>query len=93
MNGLNGFEIERVLRQLSLPDPEPSASKRHCIYQSLVTSQRENGTNNSSVASIEDAMAPVSYATRRAEFERRRAGLNLAFTFARTSSFLRQSDF
>lgn len=79
--GLTGFEIGKLIERMNLPDPEPSASKRHRIYQSLLASQQSTHSSEDAMAFIEEAMAPVSYTTRRNVFESRRAALNLGLAF------------
>ena len=79
--GLTGFEIGKLIERLNLPDPEPSASKRHRIYKSLFAQQQSTTSSDSIIAFVEEAMAPVSYTTRRLSFETRRAQLNLALAF------------
>jgi hypothetical protein len=44
--GLTGSEIGRLLRQLQIADPEPSATKRHRLFAALNARQHRDRCGN-----------------------------------------------
>lgn len=74
--GLTGSEIGQLLMVAKAPDPTPTATKRHRIYNSLAQKQNDTQSANSTVAFITRAMAPVSHRDDPKRFASRQQDLN-----------------
>jgi uncharacterized protein (TIGR02391 family) len=74
-HGLTGREIDALLVQVRVPQVEGS-SKRVRLAHSLLARQTRDGAANCLVAFVNQAMAPVAYATRPQVFSRRCDDLN-----------------
>jgi uncharacterized protein (TIGR02391 family) len=79
--GLTGGEIGEVLRQLGIPDPFPTMTKRKRLHAALSERQRTDGCGNYVVAFIHKSMEPVRYVSNRELFDTRRHGLNDVLVF------------
>ena len=80
--GLTGSEIGRYLDSCSIPDPDPSITKRHRLFQALRAKQEVDRCANGVLAFVEHVMDPVSYVGRTSEFESRRSALNAVLAFS-----------
>ena len=80
--GLTGSEIGRYLDSCSIPDPDPSITKRHRLFQALRAKQEVDRCANGVLAFVEHVMDPVSYVGRTSEFEIRRSALNAVLAFS-----------
>ena len=74
--GLTGNEIGHLLRVVKAPDPTPTATKRHRLYNGLAQKQNNTQSANSTVAFIVRAMAPVTNRNNPRNFTRRQQDLN-----------------
>jgi uncharacterized protein (TIGR02391 family) len=81
-SGLTGGEIGQLLARCRIDDPHPTLTKRHRLYEALRARQATDGSRNSVIAFVKQAMAPVRYVDNRELFEHRREGLNAALGFA-----------
>ena len=80
--GLTGSEIGRYLDSCSIPDPHPSITKRHRVFQALRAKQEADRCANGVLAFVKHVMDPVSYVGRTSEFEIRRSALNAVLAFS-----------
>lgn len=80
--GLTGNEIGRILSDLRVEDPMPTATKRHRLHQALLTRQRRDGCGNVVASFVQRAMDPVRYTGDAASFEAKRQELNSVLAFA-----------
>ena len=71
-SGLTGSEISKYLRERNIPDPYPSITKRHRLYEALARQQRADACANSVLRFITHAVNPVRHTTSRDVFEARR---------------------
>lgn len=74
--GMTGGEIAHLLGVVKAPDPTPTATKRHRLYNALAQKQNATRSANSAVAFITQAMAPVRYRDDPRLFTLRQADLN-----------------
>jgi hypothetical protein len=74
--GLTGSEIGSILARLSIPDPMPTMTKRHRLFQALAERQGQTHSGNIVGAFIQEAMKPVRYIGNRVLFDSRRDALN-----------------
>ena len=79
--GLTESEIARLLRQVGIADPEPSATKRHRLFAALKARQSQDRCGNNVASFIQAAMEPVRYTSNRAAFDSRYYELNQALAF------------
>jgi len=70
--GLTGSEIGSILARLGIPDPMPTMTKRHRLYEALAKRQAQFRSGNIVGAFIEEAMNPVRYTGNRVLFDSRR---------------------
>jgi len=80
--GLTGAEIGRILRDLSIEDPQPTITKRHRLYEALLARQRRDNCGNAVAAFIHRAMDPVRYTNSADYYESKRQELNQVLAFA-----------
>lgn len=81
-SGLAGSEIGRILRDLNIHDPQPTMTKRHRLYDALLTRQRRDKCGNAVAALICRAMDPVRYTGSPEYFESKRQELNQVLAFS-----------
>lgn len=81
-SGLTGSEIDRLLRQLRIADPDPSATKRIRLYGALSSRQSTDRSGNKVAEFIQAAMNPVRYRSNPELFEEKRSELNTILAFA-----------
>lgn len=81
-HGLTGAEIGRLLTQLKIDDSQPSATKRHRLFEALNSQQEKITSGNIVGAFIQEAMNPVRYIDKSEIFNMRRDELNVALSFA-----------
>lgn len=81
-DGLTNPEIEHLLREIGIPDPNPTMTKWKRLYNAFVEFQNDRQFGNHVIVFIKRAMAPVQYTVRRQLFEQRREELNLVLAFS-----------
>lgn len=81
-SGLTGSEIGRYLRECGIPDPIPSFTKRHRLYEALRIKQQQDRCSNNLIAFIKKVMSPVLYHKTPEDYVRFRNGLNVPLAFA-----------
>jgi uncharacterized protein (TIGR02391 family) len=79
--GLTGSEIGSILVRLGVPDPMPTTTKRHRLFQALAERQLQNHSGNIVGAFIQEAMNPVRYTGNHVLFDSRRDALNTILAF------------
>ncbi len=79
--GLKGFEISKLLRDLSIADTMPGITKRHRLYEALRSKQQQDRCGNNVVALIQRAMDPIRFTNRAAAYESKRQELNQVLAF------------
>jgi uncharacterized protein (TIGR02391 family) len=79
--GLTGSEIGRYLSECNIPDPLPSYTKRHRLYEALRAKQRQDGCANNVFAFIKKVMNPVLYHANPDYYGSFRSRLNTPFAF------------
>jgi len=79
--GLTGSEIGSILSQLGIPDPMPTMTKRHRLFQALAEHQEQTHSGNIVCAFVQEAMNPVRYTSNRMLFDSRRDTLNTILAF------------
>jgi uncharacterized protein (TIGR02391 family) len=80
--GLTGSQIGRTLAQARIPDPTPSATKRHRLAAALEQKQTKDGAGNCVIAFITVAMGVGNYVREPSRFEELRELLNPALSLA-----------
>jgi uncharacterized protein (TIGR02391 family) len=80
--GLTGSEIGRYLKQCGINDPLPNFTKRHRLYEALLSRQRQDGCANNVLAFIKKVMNPVLYHKSPDYYARFREQLNIPLAFA-----------
>jgi len=79
--GLTGSEIGTILARLGVPDPMPTMTKRHRLFETLAKRQVQIHSGNVVGAFIQEAMNPVLYTGNRVLFDSRRNALNAILAF------------
>ena len=79
--GLTGSEIGTILARLGIPDPMPTMTKRHRLFDALAKRQAQTRSGNIVGAFIQEAMNPVRYTGSRVLFDSRRDALNTILAF------------
>ncbi len=79
--GLTGSEIGSILARLSIPDPMPTMTKRHRLFEALSKREAQTRSGNIVGAFIQEAMNPVRYTVNRVLFDSRRNTLNTILAF------------
>ncbi len=79
--GLTGSEIGTILARLGIPDPMPTMTKRHRLFEALTERQAQTRSGNVVGALIQEAMNPVRYVSNRVLFDSRRNALNTILAF------------
>lgn len=74
--GLTGTEIAQRLAEARVPDTDPGITKRHRIYNALVTRQNRDQAGNCVIAFITVAMKPVRFRDDPAQRSYLQDGLN-----------------
>jgi hypothetical protein len=82
--GLTGTEIGSILARLGIPDPMPTMTKRHRLFEALAEHQVQSRSGNVVGAFIQEAMNPVQYTGNRVLFDSRRDALNSILAFCGT---------
>lgn len=80
--GLTGSEIGRYLRECGIPDPDPSLTKRHRLYNALAAKQLTDHCANNILAFITNVMNPVRHVGANDYFESQRGKLNSVLAFS-----------
>ena len=80
-DGLTGSEIGHLLATCRIPDPSPDMTKRHRLYNALVSSQNAHQDRTHVLAFIRKSMKPELYARQPERYEPMRANLNRALAF------------
>jgi len=80
--GLTGREINALLLEVGVGDPEPTESKRHRLRAALSLCQARDGHGGLVAAFIVAAMQPARYLRATAAFHDRRAALNRVLSLA-----------
>lgn len=83
-DGLTGFEIAKLLKQVEIQDSEIS-TKKHRLFDALKKRQDRDKCGNLIVAFIQAAMDPVRYIRKNNLFHDRRHLLNKILSFASLS--------
>jgi uncharacterized protein (TIGR02391 family) len=81
-NGLTGTEIEYVLRELGISDPNPSMTKWKRLFNAFAEAQNKHQVGNHLVLFINKAMSPARYTSKPDLFAWRQDGLNVALAFS-----------
>lgn len=81
-NGLTGYEIEHILREICIADPTPAMTKWKRLFNALAQAQKNYSAGNHVIQFVNKAMAPPRYASAPEIFSRRQDGLNVALSFA-----------
>jgi uncharacterized protein (TIGR02391 family) len=79
--GLTGSEIERLLRQARIPDPDPANTKWKRLFNALASEQTRVRAATPILNFIHHAMAPARYAGKPLVFEERRVRINVTLAF------------
>jgi uncharacterized protein (TIGR02391 family) len=80
-SGLSGSEISQLLQSCSIPDPNPTQTKRYRLFEALSQQQVRDGCGNHVVAFIHAAMSPIRYTREGELFESRRSQPNQVLSF------------
>lgn len=80
--GLTGSEIQHLLESCQMADPTPGMTKRHRLYNALVTSQNTKKNRTPILAFIRKTMKPARFIRTPGRFEPMRANLNMALSFS-----------
>jgi uncharacterized protein (TIGR02391 family) len=80
--GLTGSEILHLLQTAKIIDVDPTATKRHRLYNAFVTCQNTMHDRRHILAFVRNAMKPEQYARCPERYEPMRANLNGALAFA-----------
>jgi len=80
-NGLSGSEISRTLQDCSIPDVQPSITKRHRLFEALSQKQNEDRYANNVFAYLKYLLSPSRYLNNPALFEERRSQINEVLIF------------
>jgi len=75
-HGLTGSEIERLLRQAKIQDPDPTMTKWKRLYNALAARQNRDANADRVFAFTRLALDPARYVGQHAVFEERRATVN-----------------
>lgn len=81
-NGLTGNEIEYILAELKIQDPNPSMTKWKRLFNAFAEAQNKHQVGNHLVLFINKAMSPARYTSKPELFAWRQDGLNIALAFA-----------
>src|SRR5579864_6930602 len=81
-NGLKGTEIGYILREIGVPDPDPSLTKWKRLFNALGEAQNKYQVGNHLIMLVNRAMAPARYTDTPEAFHWRQDGLNVALAFA-----------
>jgi uncharacterized protein (TIGR02391 family) len=79
--GLTGSEMGTMLARLGIPDPMPTMTKRHRLFEALAKRQAQTCSGNAVGAFIQEAMNPVRYTDEHVLFDSRRNALNIILAF------------
>lgn len=80
--GLSGSEIGFLLKDCSIPDPDPSNTKWKRLYNAFADFQNSRRFGNHVIVFINKAMNPVQYTGSPERFEARRTELNSVLAFS-----------
>jgi uncharacterized protein (TIGR02391 family) len=80
--GFTGSEIDRYLDECNIPNPFPTLTKRHRIFEALKAKQAADSCGNNIAAFIQHSMNPVRHHDAREWFEDTRSKLNHVLAFA-----------
>lgn len=75
-HGLTGSELERILRQIKVADPDPGITKWQRLFNALTATQNRDRSGDRVFAFIGAAMDPARYVGEHHKFEARRTGVN-----------------
>jgi uncharacterized protein (TIGR02391 family) len=79
--GLTGSEMGSILARLGIPDPMPTITKRHRLFEALAKRQAQTRSGSVVGAFIQEVMNPVRYTDNRVLFDSRRHDLNTILAF------------
>jgi uncharacterized protein (TIGR02391 family) len=80
--GLTGSEIGFLLKQVGMPDPDPTLTKWKRLYNAFIVFQNERHFGNHVVVFINKALNPVQYTSNPETFASRRDQLNAVLAFS-----------
>jgi hypothetical protein len=75
-HGLTGSELERILRQVGVPDTDPGITKWQRLYNALAARQNTDQSADRVFAFVRTALEPARYVGEHHKFEARRTGTN-----------------
>lgn len=75
-HGLTGSQIGIILREIELPDPDPSLTKWKRLYNALANAQNEHKLGNHLIQFINHAMNPVRFTSAPENFSWLQENLN-----------------
>ncbi len=81
-DGLTGQEIEYLLRDCRIYDPDPGMTKWKRLFNAFVATQNAKKVGNHVVMFINRAMNPVQYGSRPVVFRARQDRLNVVLAFS-----------
>jgi len=79
--GLTGSEMGSILARLGIPDPMPTITKRHRLFEALAKHQAQTRSGSVVGAFIQEIMSPVRYTDDHLLFDSRRNDLNTILAF------------
>ena len=77
-DGLTGSEIHHFLLVAKIDDVDPAITKRHRLFNAFATFQNKYRCANNIINFVKEVLAPSRYVENKAEFETRRAAVNLS---------------
>ena len=80
--GLTGSEIAFILQSCGMADPDPTATKRHRLYNAFVSEQNGRQNRTRILGFIRKSMKPERFARSPERFEPMRTNLNRSLSFA-----------
>jgi uncharacterized protein (TIGR02391 family) len=81
-DGLNGSEIAQLLASCQITDIDPTATKRHRLFNAFAEDQNRRHHRRNILEFIRQSMQPARYVRGPLRFEPMRANLNRALAFA-----------
>jgi len=80
--GLSGSEINYILADCGINNPDPTATKWKRLFNAIAEAQNKHQVGNHLIMFITRAINPVSYASNKEKFEWRRTELNVVLAFS-----------
>src|ERR1700733_3046282 len=81
-DGLTGSEIAHLLQTCNIKDTHPEITKRHRLYNAFAISQNNKRNRRAILEFMRQAMRPEFYTRNPERYEKLRAKLNTAISFA-----------